>query len=234
MAKPGLEQAADGVHEKLQTYLPADDGLELYSNGIGVTEQYLAKNPDVVRKFVRAALKGWKFALDNPAKAAQDEIKYIPSLKPEVIEAEIGVVRDLSVTPDVEQHGLGWFDPAKIKENVDFVVKYIGVKGTPPAPADLYATGYLPDAADQAVIKSAVSRSGRSPALTGIEKTGPAIGSNGRSVISRTSTRRSRGPARRRLPRSTPCLSIFMPASSSACWVQAAAARPLFCGSPPA
>ncbi len=144
MAKPGLEQAADGVHEKLQTYLPADDGLELYSNGIGVTEQYLAKNPDVVRKFVRASLKGWKFALDNPAKAAQDEIKSIPSLKPEVIEAEIAVVRDLSVTPDVEQHGLGWFDPAKIKENVDFVVKYIGVKGTPPAPADLYATGFLP------------------------------------------------------------------------------------------
>ena len=145
MAKPGLEQAADSVHEKLQAYLPADNGLELYSNGIGVTEQYLAKNPDVVRKFVRAALKGWKFALDNPAKAAQDEIKYIPSLKPEVIEAEIGVVRDLSVTPDVEQHGFGWFDPAKIKENVDFVVKYIGVKGTPPAPAELYATGYLPN-----------------------------------------------------------------------------------------
>jgi NitT/TauT family transport system substrate-binding protein len=144
MAKPGLEQAADGVHEKLQTYLPADDGLELYSNGIGVTEQYLAKNPDVVRKFVRASLKGWKFALDNPAKAAQDEIKSIPSLKPEVIEAEIAVVRDLSVTPDVEQHGLGWFDPAKIKENVDFVVKYIGVKGNPPAPADLYAAGFLP------------------------------------------------------------------------------------------
>ena len=99
----------------------------------------------MVRKFVRAALKGWKFALDNPDKAAKDEMQYVPSLKPEVIEAEIRIVRDLSVTPDTEQHGLGWFDPAKIKANVDFVVKYIGVNGTPPAPADMYAAGYLPN-----------------------------------------------------------------------------------------
>jgi NitT/TauT family transport system substrate-binding protein len=145
MARPGLEQAAEGVHEKLQTFVPADHGLQLYSNGIGVTEQYLAKNPDVVRGFVRAALKGWKFAFDNPAKAAQDELQYVASLKPEAIVTELAIVRDLAVTPDTEQHGLGWFDPAQIKSNVDFVAKSIGISGTPPAPTDLYATGFLPD-----------------------------------------------------------------------------------------
>jgi NitT/TauT family transport system substrate-binding protein len=49
------------------------------------------------------------------------------------------------VTPDTQQHGLGWFDPAQIKANVDFVTKYIGITGTPPAPADMYAAGFLPD-----------------------------------------------------------------------------------------
>lgn len=145
MAKPGLEQAAEGIHEKLQTFLPADHGLQLYSNGIGTREDYLAKNPDVVKRFVRAALKGWKFAFEHPDRAAQDEIKYIPSLKPDVIKAELAIVRNLAVTPDVEQHGLGWFDPAKIKANLDFVVKYIGVNGTPPKATDLYATGFLPN-----------------------------------------------------------------------------------------
>lgn len=145
MARPGLEQAAEGVHEKLQTFVPANNGLQLYSNGIGVTEPYLAKNPDVVRGFVRAALRGWKFAFDNPAKAAQDELQYVQSLKPESIVTELAIVRDLAVTPDTEQHGLGWFDSAQIKNNVDFVTKYIGISGTPPAPADLYATGFLPD-----------------------------------------------------------------------------------------
>ncbi len=145
MGKPGLEQAAEGVHEKLQTFVPADDGLQLYSNGIGVTEQYLSQNPEVVRGFVRAAMKGWKFALDNPAKAAQDELQFVQSLKPEVINAELSIVRDLVVTPETRDHGLGWFDAAEIKANVDFVKKYIGITGTPPAPTDTYAAGFLPD-----------------------------------------------------------------------------------------
>jgi len=145
MGKAGLEKAAEDAHEQLQTFIPADHGLQLYSNGIGVTEQYLSQHPQVVRGFVRAALKGWKFALDHPAKAAQDELQFVPSLKPEVISAELKIVRNLVVTPDTEQHGLGWFDPAQIKTNVDFVAKYIGVSGTPPAPADMYATGFLPN-----------------------------------------------------------------------------------------
>lgn len=145
MGKPGLEAAAAGVNEKLQTFMPADNGLQLYSNGIGVTEQYLAKNPEVVKGFVRAAMKGWKFALDNPDKAAQDELQFVQSLKPEGIAAELKLVRDLVVTPDTQQHGFGWFDPAQIKANVDFVAKYIGMTGTAPAPADVYAAGFLPD-----------------------------------------------------------------------------------------
>ena len=144
MGKPGLEQAAEGVHEKLQTFLPADHGLQLYSNGIGVTDAYLSQHPQVVRGFVRAALKGWKFTLDHPDKAAKDELKFVQSLKPDVVAAELKIVRNLVVTPDTEQHGLGWFDPAQIKANVDFVTKYIGVTGTPPAPSDVYAAGFLP------------------------------------------------------------------------------------------
>jgi NitT/TauT family transport system substrate-binding protein len=65
-------------------------------------------------------------------------------LKPEGIVAELDVVADLAVTADTKQHGLGWFDPAKMQSNTDFVVKYIGVSGTPPQAADIYATGYLP------------------------------------------------------------------------------------------
>jgi NitT/TauT family transport system substrate-binding protein len=145
MSQPGLEAGAKEAHAELQTFLPGDHGLDIYSNGIGVSEDYLAKNPDVVKRFVRASLKGLKFTLDHPDQAAADEIKMLPSLKPDVVKAEIEIVRHLVVTPEVEKNGLGWFDPARIKSNVDFVVKYMGVNGTPPAAADLYATGYLPD-----------------------------------------------------------------------------------------
>lgn len=144
MAKPGLEAAAKAEHAQLRTFLMSDYGLSLYSNGIAATDEYLKKNPDVVKRFVAAALKGWKFAFDHPDKAAQDELKYIPSLKPEVIKEELAVVRGLAVTPDTRQHGLGWFSPAKMQSGLNFVVKYIGLNGKPPKASDLYATGFLP------------------------------------------------------------------------------------------
>lgn len=144
MSRPGLEAAARESHAQLRTFLMSDFGLELYSNGIVATDDYLKKNPDVVRRFVAASLKGWKFALDHPDLAARDEIKYVSSLKPEVVEAELAVVRELAVTPDTRKHGLGWFDPAKIQSGLDFVVKYIGVAGTPPKATDLYDASFLP------------------------------------------------------------------------------------------
>jgi NitT/TauT family transport system substrate-binding protein len=145
MSKPGLSSAAKAGGMELQTFLPGDHGLKLYSNGIGVKEDYLAKNPEVVRGFVRAALRGWKFALDQPDKATDDLIKFVPSLKPESIKAEIEIIRALSVTPDTEKNGLGWFDPAKVEQDLDFTAKYIGISGTPPKANTLYVQGFLPD-----------------------------------------------------------------------------------------
>lgn len=144
MSKPGLEAGAKGVKAELRTLLLADHGLTLYSNGIVATEDYLAKNADVVKRFVRASLRGWKFALQNPDQAAQDQIKYIPSLNPATSVAEIKIVGELATTPDTRKNGLGWFDPSKMASSLDFVVKYIGIGGTSPGAQELYASGFLP------------------------------------------------------------------------------------------
>jgi NitT/TauT family transport system substrate-binding protein len=144
MAKPGLEAGAKSANTQLRTLLLADHGLVLYANGIAASDDYIAKNPDVMKRFVRATLKGWKFAMANPDKAAADQIQYVSTLKPEVIVAEIKIVADLAVTADTKKNGLGWFDPAKMQSNVNFVAKYIGTGDTAPKTADIYASGFLP------------------------------------------------------------------------------------------
>jgi NitT/TauT family transport system substrate-binding protein len=144
MARPGLESGASDAHAQLRTFLLSDHGLALYSNGLAATEDYLAGHGEVVKAFVRAALKGWKLALADPQRAAGDQLRYVASLKPDLIVAELAIVRDLAVTPEVRQNGLGWFDPIGMKSALDFVVKYVGVTGTPPAATDIYATGFLP------------------------------------------------------------------------------------------
>jgi NitT/TauT family transport system substrate-binding protein len=144
MARPGLEAGAKASNTELSTLLLADHGLNLYGNGIAATDDYIAKNPDVLRRFIRASLKGWKFTIAHPDKAAADEIQAVPALKPEGIVAEIGVVADLAVTAETREHGLGWFDPAQMQANVDFVAKYIGSNGTPLPATEVYAAGFLP------------------------------------------------------------------------------------------
>jgi NitT/TauT family transport system substrate-binding protein len=147
MSKPGLEASAKEKGAELRTFLLADHGLKLYSNGIVGTDEYLANNSEVVKGFVRASLKGWQFALHYPEKAAQDQIKFVPSINPQTAVAELDVVKQLAVTPGTEKNGLGSFDPGEMQASVDFIVKYVGLSGQAPAATDIYATGFLPSPA---------------------------------------------------------------------------------------
>jgi NitT/TauT family transport system substrate-binding protein len=144
MAEPGLAAAAKAKNLELRTFLLADHGLDLRSNGIVATEDYLSKNADIVKRFVRASLRGWQFALRNPRKAAEDQIKFVPTLDVDKSVAELAIVKDLAVTPAVTKNGLGWFDPADMKSSLDFMTKYVGFSGAAPKASDLYATGFLP------------------------------------------------------------------------------------------
>lgn len=144
MSKPGLEASAKEAKTELRSFLLADHGLELYSNGIGAMAKYVEQNPEVAKRFVRAALKGWKFTLDNPEKAADAIVKNVDGLKKDVVLSEIEVLRTLAVTDEVKTHGLGWFSEEKMKSSVDFVIKNLDVKGKPPEASAIYLNGFLP------------------------------------------------------------------------------------------
>jgi NitT/TauT family transport system substrate-binding protein len=124
--------------------LLADHGLDIYASGIGVKEDFLQKNPDLVRRFVRAALRGWKDALANPQEAAKLQLQYIKALNPTVITEELEVVRRLAVVPDTQKHGLGWIEMGKLKRTVDFVNDNFDVAGKRLSAEQIYRPGYLP------------------------------------------------------------------------------------------
>ena len=124
--------------------LLADHGLDIYANGIGVKDDFLQKNPDVVRRFVRASLRGWKDALANPEEAAQLQAQLVKTLNPTIIAEELQVVRRLAVVPDTQKNGLGWIDRDKLKRTVDFVNANIDVSGRRLGADDIYRDGFLP------------------------------------------------------------------------------------------
>jgi NitT/TauT family transport system substrate-binding protein len=145
MSETAIKRAVqDG---EVKHMLLADHGLDIYANGIGVRDDFLQKNPDAVRRFVRASLRGWKEALANPEGAAQLQAQMVKTLNPTIIVEELHVVRRLAVVPDTQKNGLGWIDRAKLKRSVDFVNANIEVAGRRFSADDIYREGYLPQEA---------------------------------------------------------------------------------------
>ncbi len=143
MSKPGIERAVKGA--KVQSLLLADHGLDLYSNAIGAKESFLKEHPDIMKKFVRAGLRGYQYAFAHPEEAAELQKKSAKALNAAITVDEIKIVKDMSVTPDVIKNGLGTFTPERMKQSVEWVVNNAGFdKSKAPKPEDIYATGFLP------------------------------------------------------------------------------------------
>lgn len=54
---------------------PRDYNLRFYGDTLFTTEDMIRKNPELVRSFVQASLKGWKEALDNPESAIEEVLR---------------------------------------------------------------------------------------------------------------------------------------------------------------
>lgn len=57
----------------------ADNGYAAYSQVFFVSEAFIAKHPEIIRKFLRVSFRGWKAALEDPGTTARLVIeKYYP------------------------------------------------------------------------------------------------------------------------------------------------------------
>jgi NitT/TauT family transport system substrate-binding protein len=143
MSEPAIRRAVTDAKPKC--LFLGDFRLDIYSNSIGTTEEYLTKNPDVVKKFVRAALRGWQYALAHPQEAAQIQLQYVKALNPDIIAEELEILKRVAITPDVEKNGFGTASMDKMKRTVDFMNKNVEIAGDKLTAEQIYRPGFLPD-----------------------------------------------------------------------------------------
>lgn len=129
----------------LVTFLLADHGLKLYSDGVLVKKEYLKAHPKLIAGFVLASLKGWQYTLAHVEEAASIEQKYEPALNKDVIIGELKILQNMAVIPVNKTKGLGYIDPERMQESLDFIVKYGGVTGKIPAAKSLYTNQFMPN-----------------------------------------------------------------------------------------
>lgn len=76
------------IREKPQNMVYLKDfaeALDFYTPILATNETHIQENPELVEKFVRAASRGYEFAIDQPTKAADILIDREPDLDPELV-----------------------------------------------------------------------------------------------------------------------------------------------------
>jgi len=80
---------------ELNTFPFADHGVPTVSTSIFASDSFIKDNPDVLRKFIAASLKGWSFAIDNPEKAVKDVKTVFPDANESLTAKELAAITPL-------------------------------------------------------------------------------------------------------------------------------------------
>lgn len=121
----------------------ADYGVNILGSSVIVRKDYLAKNPDVVRGFLAALIKGKADVDADPEAAADIIMKARPDSDRDVILTEIKVMPDYRQTAASKGKIFGWVAKEDIEQTISLLEKYSGMKPGL-TPDMIYDGSYLP------------------------------------------------------------------------------------------
>jgi NitT/TauT family transport system substrate-binding protein len=116
----GLQVAAEGID--MDWIYFRDLGLPMYSTGLIVNQDTIKKNPDLVRRFTRAFVKGWVYAKDHPDEAYSLTVAANPMLDNKYNRLKLPAVLELTQSDDTKVHGIGYSTPDGWKALMDTMV----------------------------------------------------------------------------------------------------------------
>ena len=92
---------------KVNIISPDDYGVHFYGDTLITTDSLNQKNPDLVQRFMRATLKGWTYALENPEAIGTYIEKYTPNVDAD-LEAD-KMIASIPLINTGEDH-IGWMN----------------------------------------------------------------------------------------------------------------------------
>lgn len=151
-ALPGLLKGGKKLDD-INVFYYNDNGLDFYGNTILSKASFVEQNPDTVKAFVKAYMRGLQDTLKDPSAAldavmASDDSKLM-NRDAEKVRLQVALERML-LSPEVEKNGLGAIDPARLEQTLKQTAKGFGLKTTPTV-ADIFNDKFLPPKEERAV-----------------------------------------------------------------------------------
>ena len=99
----------------------SDYGIDVYSTNIIANESFLKENPDLVKRFLRASLRGWQHAVNHPEDAVAAYMAARPESDEAFNRANFKYLIPLLQSADTQQQGLGAQTEAKWQQTQDIL-----------------------------------------------------------------------------------------------------------------
>jgi NitT/TauT family transport system substrate-binding protein len=109
---------------KANFYLLADEGYPPYTGAITTTQKTIAERSDMVARFVKASMEGWKSYMENPAPGNELIKRDNPNMSDGQIAFGIKRMKELKVVSggDAATLGIGAMTDARWKKTAEFMV----------------------------------------------------------------------------------------------------------------
>jgi NitT/TauT family transport system substrate-binding protein len=147
-----LELKAKGVKEEdVGSFLYRDYGLDIYGNGIAAARAFLKDNPEAVRGFIRATIKGVHDMVADPELAVQMTVKFEPLLNADIERDRLKLAMSCCIiTSNVLKNGFGAVDEARLKRSIALIAQGYELPREPRA-EDVFNPAFLPAQKDRMV-----------------------------------------------------------------------------------
>jgi NitT/TauT family transport system substrate-binding protein len=135
--------------DDITVLMMADFGVNLYGNAIIVNPKFAAENPNAVKGFLRAFVKGLKETVKSPSAAVDSVMRRNDvAKKPVELERLQMALRDNFVTPEVKAKGYGGVDTARFDKAIEQIGLTYKFKAVPKTD-DIFDASFLPSAAER-------------------------------------------------------------------------------------
>lgn len=119
-------------------------GLDLYGNGIILSQKFRSERPDAAKALVAIAARAWQAAATDPPAAVAALKAHAPLINAALEEEKLRwLITKQLTTPESKANGLGAIDPARLAKSMEAVAAGFGLAAVP-APADLFDPAFLP------------------------------------------------------------------------------------------
>lgn len=132
------------ANEALTAFSYSSFGVDTMGDGVAAHADTVRTAPNVVRGFVRATLRAYRYALANPDEAIASLAKVAPNIKREVELEKLKATGPLLESADTKANGMGFSSNAKWASTQAFMLEFGGLSKAAADVSTYYTNDFLP------------------------------------------------------------------------------------------